>query len=452
MIGGGYDNEITAHSGYATIAGGELNLIGTYSYNSAIGGGEENHIAAFSYHSTIGGGVGNDIGNNSSASTIAGGFVNEIAANSAYATLAGGNNNDIGTNSESSAIGGGYDNNIAANSQSATIAGGYFNDIGTNSDYSAIGGGFENTIANNSQHATVAGGYYNTIAADSQSATIAGGYSNDIGTNSGASVLAGGWYNTIVANAAFATIPGGRENAVSGYYGFAAGRRAKANHTGAFVWADSQATDFASTAANQFSIRASGGVRLSDDTPELSFGSIPRQMVNLYGTTYGLGVQTSTLYQRSNSRFSWFKGGTHSSSQNDPGAGGAVLMTLTDGGLTVNGTFVSASDRNAKEGFETVKPGEVLDKVLALPLSRWNYKTDSENSRHLGPMAQDFHAAFGLGTDDKHIATVDADGVALAAIQGLNQKVEEKEVRIKELEARLERLEQLLNHKTGGQQ
>jgi hypothetical protein len=39
-------------------------------------------------------------------------------------------------------------------------------------------------------------------------------------------------------------------------------------------------------------------------------------------------------------------------------------------------------------------------------------------------MAQDFHAAFGLGTDERHIATVDADGVALAAIQGLNQKLE----------------------------
>jgi hypothetical protein len=60
-------------------------------------------------------------------------------------------------------------------------------------------------------------------------------------------------------------------------------------------------------------------------------------------------------------------------------------------------------------------------------------------------MAQDFHAAFGLGTDDKHIATVDADGVALAAIQGLNQKLEEKNARIAELERRLEILEQRMN-------
>ena len=70
-------------------------------------------------------------------------------------------------------------------------------------------------------------------------------------------------------------------------------------------------------------------------------------------------------------------------------------------------------------------------------------------------MAQDFHAAFGLGTDDKHIATVDADGVALAAIQGLNEKTEvrsqKSEVRIQKLEAenaelkqRLEKLEQVV--------
>jgi len=88
-------------------------------------------------------------------------------------------------------------------------------------------------------------------------------------------------------------------------------------------------------------------------------------------------------------------------------------------------TFNPTSDRNTKENFEPVSAREVLNKVTALPLSRWNFKEDS-GARHLGPMAQDFHAAFGLGADDKHIATVDADGVALAAIQGLNEKLEEK--------------------------
>jgi hypothetical protein len=86
-------------------------------------------------------------------------------------------------------------------------------------------------------------------------------------------------------------------------------------------------------------------------------------------------------------------------------------------------TFSPTSDRHAKENFAPVSPAEVLAKVAALPISRWNFKGEAA-AAHVGPMAQDFKAAFGLGTDDKHIATVDADGVALAAIQGLNQKVE----------------------------
>jgi hypothetical protein len=173
-------------------------------------------------------------------------------------------------------------------------------------------------------------------------------------------------------------------------------------------------------------------------------------MINLYDDTYGIGIQTSTMYFRSNSRFSWYDGGTHSATQNSPGTGGTVLMTLTSGGLTVNGTFVSASDRNTKENIVAVDPRAVLEKVAALPIARWNYKHD-QVTPHLGPMAQDFYAAFGVGPDDKHITTVDADGVALAAIQGLNQKLEQrleqKETEITELKQRLTALEQLVARK-----
>ncbi len=116
------------------------------------------------------------------------------------------------------------------------------------------------------------------------------------------------------------------------------------------------------------------------------------------------------------------------------------MMRLNSGGLRVNGTFVSASDRASKENFQPVDPASVLEKVAALPISEWNYKDDPA-SRHVGPMAQDFHAAFGVGPDDKHIATVDADGVALAAIQGLNQKVEEQAAALRERDARIAKLE-----------
>src|SRR5208337_5658811 len=110
-------------------------------------------------------------------------------------------------------------------------------------------------------------------------------------------------------------------------------------------------------------------------------------------------------------------------------------------------TWANASDRNAKENFKAVDAQEVLFRVTALPLSRWNYKED-KSSEHLGPMAQDFYASFGLGEDDRHITTVDEEGVALAAIQGLNEKVEGRsqkaEDRIRKLEAENSELKQRL--------
>jgi photosystem II stability/assembly factor-like uncharacterized protein len=124
-------------------------------------------------------------------------------------------------------------------------------------------------------------------------------------------------------------------------------------------------------------------------------------------------------------------------------------MTLTAAGnLTVTGTVSPMSDRNAKKNFAPVNAQSVLAQVAALPITRWEYKADS-GIEHLGPMAQDFHAAFGLnGPDDKHITTTDEEGVALAAIQGLNQKLEDqakamnaKDAEIQELKRRLDALE-----------
>ena len=110
------------------------------------------------------------------------------------------------------------------------------------------------------------------------------------------------------------------------------------------------------------------------------------------------------------------------------------------------------SDRNAKEQFKPVNAREVLDKVARLPISEWQYKaTDPahpDDARHIGPMAQDFRKAFALGHDDKHITSVDADGVALAAIQGLNDKVQEndrdRDARIQELEKSVAELKELV--------
>jgi len=119
-------------------------------------------------------------------------------------------------------------------------------------------------------------------------------------------------------------------------------------------------------------------------------------------------------------------------------------MTI-DGPVTANGVLLT-SDRNTKENFAKLDSQSVLAKVATLPLTEWNYKNDSTGIRHVGPMAQDFHAAFGLdGNDDKHISVVDEGGVALAAIQGLNQKVEERNARIKALEQKNDSLTARLN-------
>jgi len=236
------------------------------------------------------------------------------------------------------------------------------------------------------------------------------------------------------------------------------GRRAKALHDGSFVWADSTNADFTSSTNNQFSIRAAGGVRFHTNT-SISFGAQTRQMLNLWGTQYGIGVQSYTTYFRTDNvdaknGFIWYRGGVHNDNYVDAGGagGGTEMMHLVSAGLYVNGALVLTSDRNAKENFAPVSPRDVLDKVAAMPITRWNFKGDA-TTPHIGPMAQDFYSAFSLGTDDKHIATVDADGVALAAIQGLNQKVEQKETEITELKQAVSELKELvkvLNEKLNG--
>jgi outer membrane murein-binding lipoprotein Lpp len=132
------------------------------------------------------------------------------------------------------------------------------------------------------------------------------------------------------------------------------------------------------------------------------------------------------------------------------GTQGVQTATYLAGTVYANGVAL-ISDLNAKENFTAVNAKEVLAKVTALPVTEWNYKSDRKDVQHLGPMAQDFQAAFGLdGADDKHISVVDEGGVALAAIQGLNQKVEQKDAEIQDLKARLQKLEDLLNATNGG--
>ncbi|MCI0454181.1 MAG: tail fiber domain-containing protein [Candidatus Dadabacteria bacterium] len=98
------------------------------------------------------------------------------------------------------------------------------------------------------------------------------------------------------------------------------------------------------------------------------------------------------------------------------------------------------SDRAVKENFSPIDRREILARLVNISVESWNYKFQSPDIRHIGPMAQDFASAFGVGEDDKHINMVDAFGVALASIQALYEMVQEKDAKISALEKQLNEL------------
>jgi hypothetical protein len=126
-------------------------------------------------------------------------------------------------------------------------------------------------------------------------------------------------------------------------------------------------------------------------------------------------------------------------------ASGVEEMRIQNGGnVTIAGTLTQGSDRNTKRDIVPVNAQEVLARLAGLSISTWNRKTDDPSVRHLGPMAQDFAAAFDLGEDDTSIAVLDMAGVSLAAIQALQQELTEKDEQIQALEERLAALERLV--------
>jgi hypothetical protein len=218
--------------------------------------------------------------------------------------------------------------------------------------------------------------------------TIAGGLSNTAGRDDGdplaqaGATVSGGQGNS--AFGAFSTVPGGSMNTANGDYAFAAGRRATANGNGTFVLSDSNDFGISASANNAFLARFTGGYTLVS------------------------GIS---------------------------GSGAATTGVRVSAG---SGSWTSLSDIDSKHAFEPVDAAEVLAKVAAMPVQRWSYKTQDAAIRHIGPTAQDFHAAFGVGDDPKGITTVDADGVALVAIQGLNAKVEDQAATIESQRAMIE--------------
>ncbi|MCH8204752.1 MAG: tail fiber domain-containing protein [Candidatus Hydrogenedentes bacterium] len=114
--------------------------------------------------------------------------------------------------------------------------------------------------------------------------------------------------------------------------------------------------------------------------------------------------------------------------------GADTFNVWSAGGIYLNGVSLLSSDRNKKKDFSFVSAREILDKVVELPIQTWRFKTEEDSISHIGPMAQDFMAAFGYGLDDRYLSTLDMDGVTLAAIQGLYELHREKEAKL-ELQA-----------------
>lgn len=123
-------------------------------------------------------------------------------------------------------------------------------------------------------------------------------------------------------------------------------------------------------------------------------------------------------------------------------AGAWVSRIAANGDMEISGVLTELSDVNAKQDIEPVDGRGILDKLDNLEISEWSYK-DAPGDRHVGPMAQDFHAAFGLGHTDTGIATLDSSGIALAAIKALIQENEGLKQRIVELEQQNNRVSKL---------
>lgn len=207
-------------------------------------------------HNIIGGYRGNEVTASAVGATIGGGGEYDLKnrVTDDFGTVAGGRNNRAGdndasvTNATDATVGGGKQN--LASGQLTTIAGGGWNTA--NASRCFISGGESNLITD--VFGVIGGGYNNQAgdnagtAFDSGSATVGGGYDN-------------------IASGADATVPGGRSNTAAGAKSFAVGHNAKANHRGTFVWSDSAGSDFASTGADQFLVRAAGGVGIGKSNP-----------------------------------------------------------------------------------------------------------------------------------------------------------------------------------------
>lgn len=351
---------------------------------SVIAGGSDNRTGA-THAAALAGRLNLAAGDHS---TVAGGRENE-----AYlfaSTIAGGYGNlalaresSVSGGSRNTAasryasVGGGIQN--SARGSSATVAGGANNTV--DAIYATIAGGIRNQALGDSS--AVGGGAGNS-ASGSQSA-VAGGLGNQ--APGGYSAVLGGYGN--ISSGRYSAVLGGESNKAEGNWSVAGGRMVSIgpDHDGAILLGDSQPVVFESLAADEFAVRSTGGVRLI--------------------TALGDDGQP---------------------------AAGAILPAGS-------GSWVMLSDREAKAGFVAADPDVILAGVRSLSIGTWSYAAQGSSTQHIGPTAQDFYRAFEMGEDPRYIGAVDADGVALAAIQALGEQADHDRATVQDLSARVAALE-----------
>lgn len=208
----------------------------------------------------------------------------------------------------------------------------------------------------------------------------------------------------------------GEDNVASGAASVAMGYHAHTNaRQGSFVFSDRSSVDTIRAGVNHSANwRTSGGFRIFTSS----------------------NLSTGVTLQSGASVSNW-------------GQASAVISTSTGAMLTTGGVWQNASDVNSKHRFEQISNEEILAKLRKLPVTRWSYKTEAENIRHIGPMAQDFYAAFGLGSDNRGIGTVDADGVALTGIKALEERTRNLASELESLKADNAALRQQMKDNSG---
>jgi hypothetical protein len=228
-----------------------------------------------------------------------------------------------------------------------------------------------------------------------------GDYSVAIGQDvraSASNAVAFGLRSTAAQQSSFAV---GEDNTASGAASVAMGYHAHTNaRQGSFVFSDRSSVDTLRAGVNHSANwRVSGGFRIFTAS----------------------NLSTGVTIQSGASVSNW-------------GQSNAVISTSTGAYLSTSGVWTDVSDARRKHLFEDVSGEDVLLRLRGMPIRTWSYRVDDARIRHMGPTAQDFHAAFGLGNDNVTIAAIDEGGVALAGVKALDARTTGQESRITTLE------------------